>query len=94
MKRFFRVLPTLVVAGSFFLMLADAVIGASSVGLGPWLDTHNLSTMRGWEEIADEHPVVHENLIGYIVVTDGGTYATNYSAEPALRDLLDRLADE
>ncbi len=94
MKRLFSVLSALAVAAAFVLMLVDAVVGASTTGFGPWFDRHQLRTMQGWNEIADEHPVVHETFVGYLVVTDGGVYDTNYSAEPALRDLLDRLADE
>lgn len=94
MKRLLPVLSVVAIVASALVMAADVVIGTSTVGLGPWFDARQLKTMAGWNEIADEHPVVHEIPTGYLVVTNGGTYQSNYSAEPALRDLLDRLADE
>lgn len=93
MKRAFSVLSLVAIAAAFVLMVVDAAYRTSAVGYGD----RSLRTMQGWDEIADEHPAVVSGLIPgmYSVVTDDGTvYDVNNSAEPALRDLLDRLADE
>lgn len=93
MNRLFRVLSAVAVAAAFILALVDAAYRTSVAGNGD----RSLRTLTGWNEIADEHPRVIAGLIPgmYSVVTDDGSvYDVNNSAEPALRDLLDRLTDE
>lgn len=75
-----------------FLYAADASVRAYRAGAAD----HNLRTMRGWEKIEGQNPVVITGIIPglYSVITDGGTvYDVNLSAEPELRRLLASMAE-